>query len=351
MSDVAAPRPEPELEIVELPYHRLMHAQPTYRWWRPLVALVLTGFFFLVVSIIVAVPVFIVLFATNAIDFLSPTAQQDLTSLLLPDMARPWTLLFGLGSIILVLPLIPVALRIAGIRPAGPRVNILHSIAFRLRWRWLGVALIPAAGVWIVTTVAQLGLGFATGEQLEPFSTPVDTYLLSMLIVVVLVPVQAATEEYLYRGVALQSIGSWLRWAPLPILASALMFGFSHAYDAWGIVQVTVMGIGFAIATIRTGGLEAAIALHAVNNIGVFAITGTGMFGETGMTEETGGPVAVVAQVVTVGLWLLAVEWFARRNGVERISRIARPATPSPYVGPYTGPYVGPPGMPEPPTR
>ena len=128
MTDAPPPVPAPDLDIVELPYHRLFRAQPGYRWWRPLVAVLMTAVFFLGVSIVVAIPVFIVLFATNAIDFLSPTATDDVTALITPDMARPWTLLFGLGSIILVLPLIPLALRIAGIRPAGVRVDILHSV-------------------------------------------------------------------------------------------------------------------------------------------------------------------------------------------------------------------------------
>lgn len=327
---------EPRLEIARLPYHRLLHAQPTYRWWRPLVAVALTGVFFITVSILVAIPVFIVLFSTNTIDLLAPTAQDDLVALLSPDMARPWTLLFGLGSIILVLPFIPLALRIAGIRPAGPRVNILHSVTFSLRWRWLALSLVPAAVVWVGTLAVQVGIGVALGEQLLPFSTDVSTYLLSMLIVILLVPVQAATEEYLYRGVLLQSVGSWLRWAPVTIVVSAVLFGFSHAYDEWGIATVAVMGVGFAIVTIRTGGLEAAITMHAVNNIGAFAASGTGMFGPTGITEDTGGPVGLIAQVVTVVLWIAGVEWFARRNGIERISRIGVPVLP---------------GMPGPPER
>jgi CAAX amino terminal protease family. len=316
---------DPEIVLARLPYHRVMLAQPTYRWWRPLVAVLLTGVFFLGVSLLIAIPVFIVLFASGAVDLLGPAAQDQLLEYLTPDMARPWTLLFGLGSIIVVLPLVPLALRIAGIRPSGVRVNLLHSVLFSLRWRWLAVALIPAAVVWIAALVVQVGIGIALGDELLPFSTDVPTYLLSLLLVVLLVPVQAATEEYLYRGVLLQSVGAWVRWAPVTVVVSSVVFAFSHAYDGWGIATVGVMGVGFAVATIRTGGLEAAIALHAINNIGAFAVSGTGMFGPTGITEDTGGPAGLVAQVVTVAVWLAGVEVFARRHRVERISRIGVP--------------------------
>lgn len=329
----AAPAAQPELTIVELPYHRLYRAQPAYRWWRPLVAIVMTAVFFLGVSLLLAVPLFIVLFATNAIDFLSPDVNDELTALVSPDMARPWTLLFGLGSIILVLPLVPLALRIAGIRPAGVRVNILHSVLMRLRWRWLLVAFIPAAAVWIVTFAGQIGIGLSLGDELLPFSIDVPTYLTSVLIVLLLVPLQAATEEYLYRGVLLQSVGAWVRWAPVTIVVSAAIFGVSHAYDGWGILTVVVMAVGFAVVTIRTGGLEASIAMHTVNNVAAFAVMGTGMFGPTGMTEDTGGPAGLVAQIITVGLWVAGVEWFARRNGIERLSRIGVPLIPAPPAG------------------
>lgn len=322
-ADDTAPAPAPpELRIVELPYHRLYRAQPTYRWWRPLVAVLLTAVFFLGVSFIVAIPVIVIVFATNTIDLLSPTATDDLIQLISPDMARPWTLVFGLGSIILVLPFVPLALRIAGIRPAGIRVNILHSVLFRLRWRWLLIALIPAAVVWVATFAAQLAIGVATGEQLLPFSTDVPTYLISVLIVVLLVPLQAATEEFLYRGILLQSVGAWVRWAPVTIVVSAVLFGLSHAYDGWGILTVMVMGIGFAVVTVRTGGLEAGIAMHVVNNVAAFVVTGTGIFGPTGITEDTGGLAGLIAQVVTVALWMLGVELLARRTGIERVSRI-----------------------------
>ena len=326
--------------ILELPYHRLYRAQPTYRWWRPLVAIVMTVVFFFAVSFAIAIPVMIVLFANGTIDMNDPgsLSQESLLALLAPDMARPWTLLFGLGSIILVLPLVPFALRIAGIRPTGVRVNILHSVLMRLRWNWLLVTLVISALVWFGITGFQVALGFALGEGLYPFTNTAGTYVVSLLIVILLVPVQAATEEYLYRGVLLQSVGAWVRWAPVTILVSAVVFAFSHSYDPWGLVQVGIMGVVFAWMTIRTGGLEAGIAFHTVNNIGSFALMGTGMFspdGETGMTTETGGPIAVVWLIVTVAIWVAAIEVAARRRGIERLSRIGVPTPPPGMLPPY----------------
>ena len=47
---------------------------PEAAGWRPLVAVLLTAVFFVAVSLLVAIPVFVVLLLTNAIDLFSPTA-------------------------------------------------------------------------------------------------------------------------------------------------------------------------------------------------------------------------------------------------------------------------------------
>lgn len=329
------------VRIVQLPYHRLHRAQPEFRWWRPLVAVVLMAVFFFGVSLLVAIPAFVVLLVSGGIDLATGagTTPEELTELLLPDMTRPLSLVLALGSIILALPFVPLALRIAGIRPAGVRVNITHSVQFRLRWRWLLACLGPASAVWIGSLLVQIGIGVAAGEPLGAFTTDPGVYLGSALIVVLLVPLQAATEEYLFRGVLLQSVGAWVRFAPVTIVVSSVAFAFSHAYDAWGIVQVGIIGVAFAWVTIRTGGLEAAIVMHTVNNVGSFLLSGTGMFGPTGYSEETGGPLAAVGQLVTMGVWVAIVEWHARRRGVERISRIgvAEPVAPVPADATATG--------------
>lgn len=337
MTDAAPAIPTvPATRVVELPYHRLYRANPTYAWWRPLVAIVLTAAFFLAVNLLLSVVLLVVLLSTGALTMEIATSPAALTDLLLPDMARPWTIAFGLAAIALVLPLVPLALRIAGIRPSGARLNVLHSVLFRLRGGWFLDALIWSLVIWVGITVVQLAIGLAAGDELAPFSIDPATYAISLLLVLLLVPVQAATEEYLYRGVLLQSVGAWVPYALVTIVVSSAAFAFSHAYDMWGIVQVGIMGVGFAFVTIRTGGLEAAIALHIVNNIGSFALIGTGVFsgGETGMTTETGGPIAAVGQLVTVVIWVGVIEWRSRARGVERRSRIAVPDPGIPPVVP-----------------
>ncbi|MEO5534412.1 MAG: type II CAAX endopeptidase family protein [Pseudolysinimonas sp.] len=327
MTDLPPPPPPTsraeQTTIVELPYHRLFRAQPTYRWWRPLVALVMAAVFFLGVQVVLAIVLVVVLFANGTISVGHIPTQTELLAELSPDLTNPWTLVFGLGAILLVLPLIPLALRIAGIRPSGYRVNILHSVTFRLRWRWLGVTAAISAVVWIVSLAVQVLVGVASGQPLLPFSTPIGPYLVGALIVVLLVPLQAATEEYLFRGVLQQVIGAWARWAPVGIVISATLFALSHSYDIWGQLQVGILGVSFAIAAIRTGGLESGIAYHSVHNIGTFLITGTGMFGPTNSAGAVGTPMDVIPPLITAAVWLTAIEFAARRMHPQRISRIA----------------------------
>ena len=62
-----------------------------------------------------------------------------------------------------------------------------------------------------------------------------------------------------------------MRWRTgSPIIAVALpsfVFAFAHIYEIWGMLSVASMALVAAWLVWRTGGLEAAITLHVVNNI------------------------------------------------------------------------------------
>ncbi|WP_203798122.1 CPBP family intramembrane glutamic endopeptidase [Actinoplanes couchii] len=70
------------------------------------------------------------------------------------------------------------------------------------------------------------------------------------------------------------------------ILLSSLLFGLAHGLGSpWLLADTILFGLVTAFLTIRTGGLEAAIALHVVNNLAGFTLAHV-----TGTMDTTGDP-------------------------------------------------------------
>ncbi len=69
----------------------------------------------------------------------------------------------------------------------------------------------------------------------------------------------------------------------------------------------------------RTGGLEAAPALHVVNNVVAFLLLAPGVMGThtMGNGDET-TPVLPAIQLVLSAGWLLWIELLARRHRIDR---------------------------------
>lgn len=298
-----------------LPYHRLLRADPRYRWWRPLVALLLLAVFILLGTLMVLVIGLIVGLSTGEVAV--ATMADDLTALALIDATSPLSLFIGLGSVAIWLPAVPLALLCAGIRPVG----VVHSVLFRLRGRWLIACLLPAAVVMAVTLALTFWvLPLVGGEGLGPVTTPTSTLIVSLVIIVLLVPVQAAAEEYVFRGVLTQAVGAWLRWLPFAVVLPTLLFALGHIYELWGLLDVATFGITAALVTWRTGGLEAAIVLHALNNIASFAVLASGVTGATTIGREEGSAIALILTVVTMAGYAIWIDRMATRRHLQRFA-------------------------------
>ena len=72
-------------------------------------------------------------------------------------------------------------------------------------------------------------------------------------------------EECLFRGTLHTALRSRMGRAAAIILSS-LAFGATHPYDLQGIVQVSIMGISFALVREWRGSLIAPIVMHALHN-------------------------------------------------------------------------------------
>jgi membrane protease YdiL (CAAX protease family) len=199
----------------------------------------------------------------------------------------------------------------------------------RVRWRLLA----GYAGFAVLLMGVSAGVGFVLPGSggLPGLHLPPAGELIALTAVFLLTtPLQAAGEEFLFRGYLAQAIGSWIptRVAALLVTApvTALLFALAHGpQDPWLFADRFGFGIAASVLVWVTGGLEAAIALHALNNLAAFAfstLTGT-LDSSVTATDAPAPGVAldlVTLTVFTAGVWL----WTVRRR-VRTVSDVAAP--------------------------
>ncbi len=232
---------------------------------------------------------------------------QDLDGM---DFSDPFMFAFGMVMLILAIPTLFLATRIAG---AGP-VGRLSSVVGRLRWRWLLRCGVVALSLYAVVHSVSLVVAVAQGSS-GPGVLDVPRALVLLVLTFTLVPLQCAAEEYLFRGYLLQAIGSWLRHPAFAILLPVPLFVLGHEYGLLGMTDVAVFAIAAGWLTWRTGGIEAALALHVVNNVSLFALGAVGLV-DIGATEIGWGSLVVSVLMTTTFAFL--VLRLAKRHGIQR---------------------------------
>lgn len=242
----------------------------------------------------------------------------------------------ALGTIAVFLPMIFVAAVVIDRRRPG----YLSSVAGRLRWRWLLVCALPAVATCVVSYVLSVLVGSAIDDpDAEGTFVGWSAFVVPLIVVVVLVPLQSATEEYFFRGWLIQGIGAYtletrrgrlahrlrpLFGTPWPaIVVSGALFVAGHGYTGWGIVDI----FGFAVLsgwlTVRTGGLEASIAIHVANNL--FAFGFSAAVGDLGLDQGAVPWQYVLTDLLPLIGYAAMVLWLAKRREL----RVRTPAQPS----------------------
>ena len=288
-------------------YHRMV-ADPRLRWWHPLLTTLAV-----LALIVVALNI---LYGAAALGGL--IAGQPMGPDFMPVLPDLLDTALGLAAIATALPIVLFGARFMQSRRPGT----VSSVTGRLRWGWLGTCLLLAAAAMAVLTAGVIGLTMLTGTSEEAGTTVhwvgAGAFLATFAVLVALVPVQAAAEEYVFRGWLLQAVGAVVR-SPWPAIAlQAVLFALLHGLGTvWGFVDLLAFATILAWLTIRTGGLEAAIALHTVNNL-VF-MTLAAADGSLNLEENAGGSSweMLVVDVPVFVLYAVVVSWLARRRKVQ----------------------------------
>ncbi len=292
------------------PYPQLLRG-PKHAWWRPLVG-----------AAVAAVGVGLLLLA----GLLAYTLASLVLGRMPTDVELTASPLAFLANNLLLAALIPLAW-LAVLAGHGITPRWVASVTGGVRWRWvLASAVVPL--VALLLSVVGLGLlSAAAGDS--PFGsgddTSTGTVVLLLVVVLLTTPLQAAGEEYFFRGWMSQAVGSCFRragvGAVVAALVSAALFGLAHGdQDPWLYADRFLFGLTASYLAWRTGGLEAGIAFHTLNNVIIFVPTVlAGGLGDA-LDTTSASPSLVLVDVVVFAVVAAGTTWLARRRGLARLS-------------------------------
>ncbi|MEW1841151.1 type II CAAX endopeptidase family protein [Nonomuraea angiospora] len=148
----------------------------------------------------------------------------------------------------------------------GVRAASLTSVLNVFRTAVFGKAILIVLPLWAINlVVSTLVMGSTT-------TTWTTVGLASVfLVTLLLTPLQAAGEEYGFRGLVFRVAASWAKGPRAALLlgvaVSSILFAVVHfSTDPWVNLYYLVFASTLAIITWRSGGLEIGIVIHAVNN-------------------------------------------------------------------------------------
>ncbi|NBB18356.1 CPBP family intramembrane metalloprotease [Runella sp. CRIBMP] len=176
--------------------------------------------------------------------------------------------------------------------------------------------ILKSAGLWMVCSAVVETATYLLFPDKYQFSLNLKDFLPSLVVAIVLLPLQTSFEELFFRGYLLQGIGSWNLWAG--IIITSVVFGLAHSFNdeieavgSLGLAMVYYIGVGlfFALLGVIDKSLELPLGIHLANNVYAFLLVGYPSSSVPSstiwMTTELNFPLMVTQWVVVMALYLL----------------------------------------------
>lgn len=233
------------------------------QWWKYLLVFIIA---FLGGQFIGAIPLIIAIgigMAQNKGSMIKPDNPMDLSAYGIDP---------NLGLVLMVIPFLVMLfiaiLLIKGFHSRTTKQVINGGRAFRWNRFWLGIV------IWGAYSVVILIIALLVEPENFEFNFHLTSFIPLVLISVLLIPFQAGTEEYFFRGYLAQGVGAWTKNKAMVILIPAVLFALMHSanpevkdFGFWTTMPgYLLFGIFFGVITILDDGIELAIGVHSINN-------------------------------------------------------------------------------------
>lgn len=218
---------------------------------------------------------------------------------------NPWGMLSGHLALAMLIPISLAVVLFVHRRP--PRW--LGSVRPWFRWRYLLLSMLLAFVLFNVVLLLQhLGQPF-------PSLRPQTDYWVFLVVIVLTSPLQAAAEEFFFRGYLLQAFQTLAPRAPwFGVVCSAALFALFHGtQNAPLFLDRFAFGLLAGVLVVRTGGLEAGIGAHVINNLMAFGYAGLYSTIAEVKATQTIGWIDLVWDLAGFGLFTVAAVVLGRR--------------------------------------
>ena len=278
----------------------------TYRWYRPILASILFVIFYLVldVALVIAAGIWQDVDLNGIIDMVMGGYDSF-------DVYTPLGVVVTLGGVAVMIPALAVANKIAGGRTFKSYESSRGGWSFNIFFKCLILAFI-----FVAIPVAVYEIFIDKGTGVFRFTKE------GLILLTIIGPMQCIAEEYVFRGLLLQTFGSWFRFPPLAILLSSAAFAGLHPYNKYGVIEIFISGLIFCIIAWLSHGIEACSAMHIANNMTVFYCAGAG-FGEISSNVDLkslifSASVSAVFLIVMIFCKAFGMFEYAKKNDAEK---------------------------------
>ena len=246
-------RPVPEHEYPTYPRRFI-----SYRWFKPLLAGLLFSVLYLGVNVAIVLAGAINQGGLESVMNIAGSYDNM-------DVSSAPGILLNLGTLAIAIPLLALTALIVRDRPFSSYSSARGGWDWGLFGRMMLLALVICGVpnlVWILLDHEPLNNQFT---------------IATFLLLTVMGPLQCIAEEYMFRGLIMQTFGGWFRLPAAAVILQALIFMAMHPYNLTGKLTILATGCMMGLMAWISRGIEASSAIHIVNNMVAFYADGLGI--------------------------------------------------------------------------
>ncbi len=227
-----------------------------YKWYKPILVFIIGLIIYILLQLVVII--FIgAIYGTNTLNMVMSGGYETVDS---SDAGFYISYL----SVIIFAPALYISSRIVKDRPFSSYSSSRGKWDWKLYFKCLIIPFI----LYLIVSIVDILISGKTGHS--------NVTLVALILSLIFIPLQCIAEEHVFRGLIMQTLGSWFNIPILAVIIQAIIFAMTHPYNIVGVISIFISGLVFGFLAWKTNGLEASSALHTINNLIGFYIVALG---------------------------------------------------------------------------